>query len=605
MGIAGRGLVNAGVNSAINGTSFGEGFKQSVINDAAAIGASAIGTAWGGGKDPVMQTVAHAGLGAITAKLRGQDVVAGAIGGATESVLGNLVSDSAVSGNGGKALYAAAATLAGGIVANALGRDAVTAGQTAQNAALNNRLLHKDETALAKKLAAQSNGKYTEAQVADALRWANNKNYGETASSNIVTPESAPKTDAMISGKTTEASTPYLSAPGQDGNVRVQNMAQVAKPSNDLMTYIQQNTGSTYSWNTNAWTSSATPANANTQKYAYYPVNGGYQKVPVVDCPAAGCANGSPIAWASTNPDDQKLLADYVAASNKQDGKAAVNTAITVGAVAVAPATLAGTVAAGAVIGGGTSAADQYIDKGTVDATKTTKDTVVGAAVGGVTYGIVKGAAAASDALDALLPSSTKTTNGAVAATTPVSGNPTIQEIQGPTSFVVNPMSQVPSNLTAGERLGNFGEDLARPVLDSLSPGYRPLQNASGNGSDGIGIADPATKTIPAFEIKTTDSGNRQSVGDLVDRTAKWINDAAGGSLNNQKLNDADVLFAQELQVKLKEGYVIKPYVVEVAVPPQGQAASPVVTVIPYPRPTPMPTPTTAPYVVPPTITTP
>jgi hypothetical protein len=177
MGIAGRGLVNAGVNSAINGTSFGEGFKQSVINDAAAIGASAIGTAWGGGKDPVMQTVAHAGLGAITAKLRGQDVVAGALGGATESVLGNLVSDSAVSGNGGKALYAAAATLAGGIVSNALGRDAVTAGQTAQNAAVNNRLLHTNEIerikSLAKTYAAQNKISVQEAETqltAQALR---------------------------------------------------------------------------------------------------------------------------------------------------------------------------------------------------------------------------------------------------------------------------------------------------------------------------------------------------------------------------------------------------------------------------------------------------
>jgi len=176
-----------------------------------------------------------------------------------------------LSGNGGKALYAAAATLAGGIVANALGRDATTAGQTAQNSALNNRLLHKDETVLAKKLAAKSNGKYTEAQVADALRWANNEDFGETASSNIVTPESVPKTDAMIPGKTTEASTPYLTASGQDGGVRVQNMAQVAKPGTDLMDYIQQNTAaSTYSWNATAW--QATPGmptvQSNTSPFA-------------------------------------------------------------------------------------------------------------------------------------------------------------------------------------------------------------------------------------------------------------------------------------------------------------------------------------------------
>jgi hypothetical protein len=187
MGIAGRGLVNAGVNSAINGTSFSEGFKQSVINDAAAIGASAIGTKWGSGPDanPVLQTVAHAGLGAITAKLRGQDVVAGAIGGATESVIGNLVDaagglpknpDGTVS-NATKAIYTAAATLAGGLVANATGRDAVTAGQTAQNSALNNYLTHAEVDKLLKDLdECKGNGACRNRLVTDAVQLSNSRN---------------------------------------------------------------------------------------------------------------------------------------------------------------------------------------------------------------------------------------------------------------------------------------------------------------------------------------------------------------------------------------------------------------------------------------------
>ena len=148
-GIAGRGLVNASVNTAVYGGSFGEALKQSMVSDLAAVGANAIGATWGGGKDPAMQTLAHAGLGTVVAKARGQDAVAGAIGGATESVLGNLVDlptdDKGNYSNTSRALYAAAATLAGGLVSRAAGRDAIAAAQTAQNAAINNRLATQKE----------------------------------------------------------------------------------------------------------------------------------------------------------------------------------------------------------------------------------------------------------------------------------------------------------------------------------------------------------------------------------------------------------------------------------------------------------------------------
>jgi filamentous hemagglutinin family protein len=140
LGVVGRGLVSASVNSVIYHSDFGNSFQQSVISDATAVGASAIGMKWGGGTDPFMQTLAHAGLGAVTAELRGQDAVAGAIGGATESLLDNLVGDTLPKTKEADAFYAAAATLMGGIVASAAGYDGLTAAQTAQNAAVNNRL---------------------------------------------------------------------------------------------------------------------------------------------------------------------------------------------------------------------------------------------------------------------------------------------------------------------------------------------------------------------------------------------------------------------------------------------------------------------------------
>lgn len=161
-------------------------------------------------------------------------------------------------------------------------------------------------------------------------------------------------------------------------------------------------------------------------------------------------------------------------------------------------------------------------------------------------------------------------------------------------------MSQINTGLNAGKRLGNLAEGLGMEVIQPLSPGARSIQNRSGNGIDAIGgTIDTVNKTIPAFEMKGTDTGNRQSVGTLDQRMLNWINEAAEGGLNRQSLSSADIAYAQYLRGLLRQGYTIRPYVVEIAVPAQGQTAIPTVVVTPWPRPTPMPRPKTAPYVPP------
>ena len=83
--------MNAGVSSALQGTSFRQGLINGAVADASAIGANAIGDTWGGtGTDPnaVFQTVAHGALGCAEAGLTGGNCGAGA---AAESILGNLV----------------------------------------------------------------------------------------------------------------------------------------------------------------------------------------------------------------------------------------------------------------------------------------------------------------------------------------------------------------------------------------------------------------------------------------------------------------------------------------------------------------------------------
>jgi hypothetical protein len=181
-GIAGRGIVNAGTTSAVYGVDFKDAFINSVVADVAANVAQGIGDKWGSRYEldsdgrpivgtkttdwftgaselapvlnpnysPVMQTFAHAGLGAVAAWATGNDPASGAIGGAVESILGNVLPFNPAHLNTekvrwGDAFYTGMAALTAGVIAEASGHDPYTAIGAAQNAALNNRMLHPDE----------------------------------------------------------------------------------------------------------------------------------------------------------------------------------------------------------------------------------------------------------------------------------------------------------------------------------------------------------------------------------------------------------------------------------------------------------------------------
>ena len=151
-GIAGRAVVNAGVSTALQGTSFRQGFINGAVADVSAIGANAIGSTWGGtGTDPnaVFQTVAHGALGCAEAGLTGGNCGAGAAGAATESILGNLVTLPATAqgtvSRTDATLYATSAAILGAVAGQAAGGDALSGANTAINSAVNNRLLHPDE----------------------------------------------------------------------------------------------------------------------------------------------------------------------------------------------------------------------------------------------------------------------------------------------------------------------------------------------------------------------------------------------------------------------------------------------------------------------------
>jgi hypothetical protein len=151
LGVAGRGLVSAGVSTAIQGGSFGDALRDSVVGDLAAMGAGAIGSQWGSGpnKNVALQTLAHAGLGCAAASARDKDCAAGALGGAAESVLGNLITlptgENSGYSTGTRVLYTVGAMLAADVLSDAVGVDSLTAMDAARNAALNNRMLTGQE----------------------------------------------------------------------------------------------------------------------------------------------------------------------------------------------------------------------------------------------------------------------------------------------------------------------------------------------------------------------------------------------------------------------------------------------------------------------------
>ena len=144
-GLAGRAVVNGGVSSAIYGTSFADALRNSLVNDLAAFGANDIGDGNYGKEGTIGHLLAHGVLGAMAEAARGGDALAGAVG-AMGSVLAAPLADGMtdLTGTDRQAFVTAMSMLAGGYVAEALGRDGQAAAGAAQNAVVNNYLNHAE-----------------------------------------------------------------------------------------------------------------------------------------------------------------------------------------------------------------------------------------------------------------------------------------------------------------------------------------------------------------------------------------------------------------------------------------------------------------------------
>lgn len=143
LAMAGRGIVSAGVSSAINDSSFADVLRNSLVNDLAAVGANAIGQ--GLPESSPENILAHAGLGCAAASATGADCEAGAVGAAASALLNPLIDPLTTQEDGtARTLEHLVTTmLVSGLAADALGLDPVTAAQAAQNETVNNYLSPK------------------------------------------------------------------------------------------------------------------------------------------------------------------------------------------------------------------------------------------------------------------------------------------------------------------------------------------------------------------------------------------------------------------------------------------------------------------------------
>ncbi|WP_392396181.1 hypothetical protein [Paraburkholderia caledonica] len=279
-----------------------------------------VGAGMGGGSVP----------GALGGTLAG-DIAGNAVSGATRDTLGGTLLSNLASGLAGAA--------AGGSLGGAAG--AMSGANGALNANLYNRQLHPEEKSLAQKIAANAAARgirnadgspVTASQIENAMRAANNSQYGEIVATGVAVPLN---TNTPVGAVYDTTGMKLVS--GSSGNYLVQDPSMLTTPSQMLQDLILANTGggnSPYSWNDPS--SSASPTisattSALTQAGVYMDGTGSYRQTVSVggetfnvglhgSCATADCVMyGANINW--SDPGSQSMAE----AINVQLAEAAAN----------------------------------------------------------------------------------------------------------------------------------------------------------------------------------------------------------------------------------------------------------------------------------------
>jgi filamentous hemagglutinin len=198
---------------------------------------------WGDGG--IYRVALHTASGALAGGLNG---ALGAAASAESADLMNKLQDSTqdalqkagLSAEAAKAVAQGVTALTATVVGAAVG--GVQGAATALTVDANNRQLHPEEKALAAQLAAKSSGKYTQAQIEEALRASGNSALGEDVTTGVVVPLTKDTPANTIYDTTGMRLTNY----GNGQSYLVQAVA--SQVDSALAAYIKSNTGDTYSW---------------------------------------------------------------------------------------------------------------------------------------------------------------------------------------------------------------------------------------------------------------------------------------------------------------------------------------------------------------------
>ena len=411
-------LLNA-ATTLVTGVLGGQTNLQVAANTVAPYAAQAIGQAVGHGdnKNEAAQAVGHMLLGAALAYANHANPVAGGVAAVAAEKAAEYLAQHYNDGKTAldpitgqfnanllpeevkqeiKALTGIAASLAGavGTIGTGSAFNAQVAGVVGQNAASSNRFLSSNEIKQAQEWAKKSGGRYTPAQIMDALRWANNNRTGKKWSQDVVVQAQAWQ-DGMGTATSNARGERVTVATDKAGNVVVtQAIDHIPKPSDDLIAYIDSVAPRRYSWDATSTRSGnarvtaeaaarvqreEAASKAQSEKYSYKVVSadGRSFALPYARCPAAGCQAEGGIAWHSSDANDQKSLNAYKEALEAEKTKSALTITSGVAALGYAPLAFS--------VGAGVNALSQLAQTGEVDVRGAVISGTAGAAGAGIT----------------------------------------------------------------------------------------------------------------------------------------------------------------------------------------------------------------------------
>jgi filamentous hemagglutinin len=273
-----QGATQATISTALNGGNLGRNLGNALAaqagNSAMAIGFKLVGDYVSYPEGSPQKILAHAIMGGLLSKATGSDFATGAAAAGLNQAMINVLASMA---NGDKNIEGVLSQLTGILAASAVGGDVDTAAQIAMNATTFNRQLHPEEKALARRLAAESNGKYTVEQIEAQLRLSFVKGTKIGPGSDIVATQ-----DGMY-----DPDGNWL--PLGDSGLFVQNFTGSDK---EVVAYIKDKTD-LYSWTLeaetgfssvvkNGWSQFSSDGSGGRDRLTGYPLdsNGGY-RVPM------------------------------------------------------------------------------------------------------------------------------------------------------------------------------------------------------------------------------------------------------------------------------------------------------------------------------------